>query len=136
MTLSRGATATPLGPALIELAPELASAMAARHFVADALARSGVDCLVDVGVLLISELVTNAVRHAGGPVHLHIVVGQDNVRLEVIDEAPDGPRSSSAGSFAERGRGLLIVDALASRWGVEELPPGKRVWFELDLEHQ
>lgn len=136
MTLSRGTTATPSGPVSIELAPELASAMAARHFLADALIRSGLDCLVDVAVLLASELVTNAVRYTGGPVHLQIVVPQGRVRVEVTDEAPAGPRSASADSFAERGRGLLIVEALASRWGVEHLPPGKRVWFELDLEHQ
>ena len=133
MTLSRGATVTSSRPASIDLAPDLASAMAARHFVADALARRGLDCLVDVAVLLVSELVTNAVRYAGGPVHLQIVVRRGRVRVEVIDEAPDGPRSASADTFAERGRGLLIVEALASRWSVEDLPPGKRVWFELDL---
>ena len=85
--------------------------------------------------LLVSELVTNAVRHprAKGPIELAVEVGRRCVRVEVTDPGAgfDRPKVSAPPADALGGRGLLIVDRLASRWGVA---PGRqtRVWFELD----
>ena len=84
--------------------------------------------------LLASEVVTNAVRHAGGgPVELAVEVADDRARVEVLDGGrgfdppPGGPRSRG-----DSGWGLVLVDALADRWGVER---GRRtrVWLELRL---
>ncbi len=134
VTLARRPTfASAQGFTSLELAPESSSVATARHFVAAELSLRNLDRLVDVAVLLVSELVTNAVHHAGGPVRLQLAVDTDTVRVDVGDEVPDLPLAAPADGFAQGGRGLLIVEALASRWGVEAMLPGKRVWFELDL---
>jgi anti-sigma regulatory factor (Ser/Thr protein kinase) len=87
-----------------------------------------------VAVLLVSELVTNAVRHAGSTLTVAVAIGRAAVRVEVRDRSPRLPAlRESTGGDDEWGRGLVLVDALASRWGAERLPSGKRVWFELDV---
>jgi anti-sigma regulatory factor (Ser/Thr protein kinase) len=89
----------------------------------------------DVVELLASELVTNAVLHGHGPVEL--LLNDDGTRLEVeVGDGLPGPLPWLPGRPAdgeERGRGLLIVDRLADRWGCRPNPtaPGKIVWFEL-----
>ncbi len=130
----RGTLASAHGFTSVELAAERASAAAARRVVADGLSLRGLDSLVDVAVLLVSEIVTNAVRHSRGPVRLQLAVHADTVRVAVSDDLPEPPRPEPADDSAERGRGLMIMGALADRWGVEMLPRGKRVWFELDFE--
>jgi anti-sigma regulatory factor (Ser/Thr protein kinase) len=85
--------------------------------------------------LLVSELVTNAVRHPenDGPIGLDVQVRDGKVCVEVTDpgEGFDKPRIGSPPADALGGRGLLIVDRIASAWGVS---PGRptRVWFELE----
>lgn len=91
--------------------------------------------VVDVAVLLVSEVVTNALLHgrsrprltvtpmAGGG--LYVGVGDDNSRMPVVREDDPG---------ALDGRGLRLLDMLSSRWGVRPDPPGKVVWFELDAD--
>jgi anti-sigma regulatory factor (Ser/Thr protein kinase) len=83
--------------------------------------------------LLVSELVTNAVRHAGGDVvRLIVALGEDVLRVEVHDpgsgfevkEAPSDP-------FRASGWGLVLVAELADRWGVDH-KPRTRVWFEME----
>ncbi len=85
--------------------------------------------------LLVSELVTNAVRHPRdtGPIELAVDVGRRRVRIEVTDPGSgfDRPRVGEPPPDALGGRGLLIVDRLASRWGIATGRP-TRVWFELD----
>ena len=109
---------------------------AARHFLADTLHRWQVTAaVVDLATLLTSELVTNAVRYGRGLVRLSIRTEPPAVRVEVHDDNPAlptlGPETDAA---AEGGRGLRLVDALASRWGAEPHPGnGKDVWFEIDL---
>lgn len=90
--------------------------------------------LLDRTVLLTSELVTNAVRHGRGPIQLQVVEDVDRLRVEVTDgepRLPDGPGKPAEDE--ERGRGLLILDQLADRWGSHPRGtlPGKVVWFEL-----
>lgn len=91
--------------------------------------------LVDVALVLTSELVTNAVLHGLGPVQLLVIVREDRLRIEVGDGRPGPlPRDPDrpAGT-ATSGRGLLIVDRCAERWGCHPRRglPGKIVWFEL-----
>jgi anti-sigma regulatory factor (Ser/Thr protein kinase) len=87
-----------------------------------------------VAVLLVSELVTNAVRHAGSPLTVAVSIGRAAVRVEVRDRSPRLPALREQHKAEDEwGRGLVLVDALANRWGAERLPSGKRVWFELDL---
>jgi anti-sigma regulatory factor (Ser/Thr protein kinase) len=92
--------------------------------------------LVDDAVLVISELVTNAVRHAGTATTLELEIGQtgDRLRIALIDGDATEPRPRSAGAGAEDGRGLAILAALSDRWGIEPLQGGKRVWWEVDLD--
>jgi anti-sigma regulatory factor (Ser/Thr protein kinase) len=82
--------------------------------------------------LLISELVTNALRHTDSEVIL-IDVGVDGcIRVGVTDESPRLPQRRLTRHNDEEGRGLMIVEALAERWGIDPLAGnGKRIWFEL-----
>ena len=90
--------------------------------------------VLDNALLLTSELVTNAVRHGEGEITCRLWPGPEVVRLEVSDASATLPREVDRGVRAESGRGLQIVDGLASRWGAvpSPQPPGKTVWFELD----
>ncbi len=78
--------------------------------------------------LAASELVTNAVIHAVGEVHVALHRLPDGVRLEVEDAGRAAPVLRVADDGATSGRGLAIVNALARSWGVQEEPAGKRVW--------
>jgi anti-sigma regulatory factor (Ser/Thr protein kinase) len=84
--------------------------------------------------LLVTELITNAVRHAGvRTVDLLVVVTGPAVRVEVIDTGPGfTPPTHNRGGGAEGGWGLFLVERMSDRWGVGEDDPGTRVWFELD----
>jgi two-component sensor histidine kinase len=82
--------------------------------------------------LLTSELVTNAIKHASGDITCRLWAGPDVVRLEVVDSSPAPPVRAERGLQADSGRGLRIVDTLATRWGAAAQEPGKYVWFELD----
>ncbi len=110
-----------------------ASAHAARRFVARALASWGLEDAESHLELLTSELVTNAVCHARTPYHLVVACEGPRVRVEVRDGSAARPTARRARPDADAGRGLMIVDALADRWGIEEDGPGKSVWFVLDL---
>lgn len=83
--------------------------------------------------LLTSEVVTNAMLHAYGDVRLAVDINDTVVHVEVGDDAPDHPKPATAPAdeLAESGRGLYLVDVLASAWGVIALSRGKIVWFEV-----
>jgi anti-sigma regulatory factor (Ser/Thr protein kinase) len=104
-----------------------AAVRAARQFVVDRLAG---DHAADTAALLVSELATNAVEHARTPFTVRVVVGP-TVRVEVGDRSNASPVALEVPSEADRGRGLGIVAALASRWGTSHTAEGKVVWFEL-----
>jgi anti-sigma regulatory factor (Ser/Thr protein kinase) len=96
--------------------------------------RAHPDALDDVR-LLVSEVVTNAVRHSGSPdgtlIDLEISAHGESVRVEVVDGGRGfTPRARTAGQSRASGWGLHLVDRLAQRWGVERTPR-PRVWFEL-----
>ena len=112
-----------------------ASARAARSEVAGALRSWGLDDQLDVVALLVTEVVANAIRHAGGEeIDVMVALDESAVRVEVGDEGDGNPIPGLPPTAEDAsGRGLMIVEGLASRWGYERRPRGgKRVWFELD----
>lgn len=109
---------------------------AARVFVGGVLGLS-YPC-ADVAVLLVSELVTNSVRHSGsavpgGVIAVTVAAGEEAVRVEVTDRSGDGVPvlAPAAGGQAEGSRGMRLVDALAARWGYERGGGLATTWFEL-----
>lgn len=112
-----------------ELPGEPRAARRARDVVRRRLAGRGE---LDTVTLLASELVTNAVVHGRGPLVFVLEAAPSVVRVSVLDHAQATPTAVLTGPMAEGGRGLAIVDALASRWGVERDGKGRWVWFEVD----
>jgi anti-sigma regulatory factor (Ser/Thr protein kinase) len=88
--------------------------------------------LVEVAELLTSELATNAIRHGACGFELKIDVDK-SIRVEVRDEGAGSPSVVSAGPRDPSGRGLSIVEALSTAWGVIPTADGKTVWYELSL---
>ncbi|HLN76221.1 MAG TPA: SpoIIE family protein phosphatase [Nocardioidaceae bacterium] len=116
-------------------APEGESVPQARRFVRKTLEEWDAEDLTDEAVLATSELVTNAVIHAGTPVRVALEVDAQGLRLEVEDMHPS--RSLPLGverpsDDAESGRGLLIASAMAGAWGVDYSAGAKRVWLRLE----
>jgi anti-sigma regulatory factor (Ser/Thr protein kinase) len=111
------------------------AARTARRVVAQCCsdAATGPECQ-DRSVLLTSELVTNALLHGRGRVRLGILAGPMTVRIEVGDDDPHHPRLPDQSGENESGRGILIVDQLASAWGVQDGVVGKTVWFEVGAQ--
>jgi CheY-like chemotaxis protein len=108
-----------------------ASVAGARRFVRGSLHGQDQELLERV-VLLTSELVTNAVLHAGTDARVEIRLTPGVVRVEVGDEGPGAPTIRDPDVGGPGGRGLPIVDHVASRWGVAPAGRGKVVWFEVD----
>ena len=119
--------------AQMKLRPLPASAAAARRFVTDTLAAWGHDDAVDIAILLVSELVTNSILHARSDVDLIVTEDDGRLRVEVRDASPEAPTVRSYDTTSITGRGLAMVQSFAARWGVQPLPAGKAVWFELPL---
>lgn len=114
--------------------PEPASVGAARRFVAgwcEAAAFS--DDVCDTAVLLTSEVVTNAFTHGRSEAHVTAACTPQGIHVAVTDGNSRYPEVVAADPDALSGRGLTILAALASRWGVQEASFGKTVWFELDV---
>ncbi len=115
------------------------SVATARSFVRDTLQGWGFADIVDDAVVLTSELVTNAVVHAGTAADVLCLRSDDGVRIEVADHYPEreiplqGAAITMSSPDREGGRGLQLCAALASRWGVDYTPTQKLVWFQLDL---
>jgi len=107
----------------------------ARQEVRDALASWGLDRLEDTAVLLTSELVGNAVRHAdndGSELELRVTDSRARLRIEVVDADPHPPQLHLPAELDESGFGFVLVDALAANWGVDQATAGKTVWIELN----
>ncbi|MFE2991596.1 SpoIIE family protein phosphatase [Streptomyces sp. NPDC059262] len=115
------------------------SVATARAFVRDTLQGWGFPDIIDDAVVLTSELVTNAVVHAGTSAEVLCLRTDDGVRVEVADRYPEReiPLQQSAINMGnpdrEGGRGLQLCAALATRWGVDYTPTHKLVWFQLAL---
>ncbi|WP_329413183.1 serine/threonine-protein phosphatase [Streptomyces sp. NBC_00704] len=113
------------------LEPEDAAPGRARRLARRALSRWDMEDMTDSVELLVSEVVTNAVRYATRPVTLRLL-RTDVLRCEVGDDVPQLPRLRQARATDEGGRGLYLVNRLARRWGATRLSTGKVVWFELN----
>lgn len=113
--------------------PDVTSAGAARRFVASVLADWSCDHLREDAVLLVSELVTNACIHADSHSTVVVTATDDGVRIEVHDsDQAHPPVQQPMSTTAVHGRGLLIVDRVATDWASERTTGGKVVWFVLD----
>jgi DNA-binding NarL/FixJ family response regulator len=108
-----------------------ASAGTARRFVREAMDAAAEEVMADVE-LLVSELVINAVVHASSAPRVDVVLGRDSYRVEVYDDDPTMPELRDPAIHDRGGRGILLLDRLASRWGADPHGAGKVVWFERD----
>lgn len=110
--------------------PAAESVRHARRFVARTLESWGSDA-GDDACLLVSELATNAVIHAGTPYTVTVAMSLDVVRVCVADASTATARRGRYGEMAATGRGLGMVADLSSKWGIDTSPAGKVIWFEI-----
>ena len=115
----------------LQLGDEPDAAPRARELVAQTLAVWGLAHLTDDVRVVVSELVTNAMLHAGPPVELRLADLGGRVRVEVDDGSRLAPVRPLASVDAMTGRGIALVDALSRQWGVEQLAGGKTMWAEV-----
>jgi anti-sigma regulatory factor (Ser/Thr protein kinase) len=107
----------------------------ARQATRIALAAWRLGFLEETAALLVSELVTNVVRHARGGADmmaLELETMNTWLRIEITDADPRWPQPRIPAGFDDSGFGFILVDALAAKWGVREIAQGKVVWAELD----
>nr|WP_202545614.1 ATP-binding protein [Streptomyces sp. SID5606] len=130
----------------LEVRPDPSEVARARRWTRSRLAGSAIrsdESLAETLILLVSELVTNAVVHTGRSAVLRLVLpdarpgdpgepGETTVRLEVDDASDCAPVPRCVDDEATGGRGLALVDGLADRWGWSREGTGKRIWCELD----
>ena len=113
------------------LDPHPSSVSHARRIVSRALGDLGRTELVDDATLVVSELVTNALVHAGTPIEVVVSQRDTEILVEVVDENPRLPFRRRHAELAGTGRGLQLVEQLATAWGARDRPPGKAVWFQV-----
>jgi anti-sigma regulatory factor (Ser/Thr protein kinase) len=107
----------------------------ARQATRDTLVAWQLAYLEETAVLLVSELVTNVVRHARSQalgMALRLEPAGASLVIEVHDGDPHEPRPRMPGRFDESGFGFVLIEALAGKWGVRQTATGKAVWVELD----
>jgi serine phosphatase RsbU (regulator of sigma subunit)/anti-sigma regulatory factor (Ser/Thr protein kinase) len=104
-----------------------------RRLVRETLTEWQLTELRDTVELLVSELVTNAIQHAGGDIRLRLQRDEDGLLCEVCDNTRTPPELQELSATAERGRGILLVKELSRRWGYRRTASGKVVWFTLKL---
>ncbi|MFD8412340.1 SpoIIE family protein phosphatase [Streptomyces sp. NPDC059650] len=105
----------------------------ARRFTTDQLTAWGLEEASFVTELLVSELVTNAIRYGQPPIQLRLIHQDSTLICEVSDSSSTAPHMRRARTFDEGGRGLLLVAQLAQRWGTRPAPVGKTIWAEQSL---
>jgi hypothetical protein len=117
--------------ATLDLPSVTRSAAAARRLVAQLLEAWAAESFRDDATLLVSELVSNVVRHVAGQLAMRVEVALSgpSLRVAVVDTSAVLPAVASGGPRG--GHGLGLIAAVADRWGSEEYAGGKRVWFEL-----
>ena len=108
-----------------------AAASDARQHVSDFCIEMPAD-LRATAQLLTSELVTNALIHGSGEIEMQMSADAETFRVEVSDQSPTPPQRVRHSSASTSGRGMMLVERLAARWGVNQHPgDGKAVWFVL-----
>ncbi|MEU1422953.1 SpoIIE family protein phosphatase [Kitasatospora sp. NPDC005751] len=118
--------------ATLSLSDDHAMVAHSRRFTRETLTGWGLGALADWTELLTSELITNALVHAGSPVQLRLFHNRV-LTVEVADRDSESPRIRRAQEEDEGGRGMHLVNELAHRWGTRRTREGKVVWFELEL---
>ena len=120
------------------LPPAGSSPSTARRIVESVVNAHRLDNVLDEALLLVTELVTNAVVHAGTDIDLRVDAGDKRLRVEVIDRTPGLLHIDShlPSDQREGGRGLLLLDALAAEWGTRHFSWGKSVWFVLVTQEE
>ena len=117
----------------VDLPKDLIAAREARSVVRDLLERWSLSELTDDAGLVVTELVANAVEHAQSECHLAVTRFDDGIRIEVRDAGRGTPEPRPVRELSEDGRGLLIIAALSTAWGIDDAEHGKTVWVELGL---
>jgi PAS domain S-box-containing protein len=123
----------PLASAAITLPAEPRSVTAGRQFTGKTLAEWGHPEHTDTACLLVSEILTNALSHARAPIELRVHRSATEIVTEISDDSPRLPQRRLAGPGDESGRGLMLVEALATQWGTRPGPAGKIFWFTIAL---
>ena len=113
------------------LPPEPASVSEARHLVRDLVEDAGRSDLAETGALLVSELVTNALLHAGTPIGVKGWVDDRGLHVEVSDGSRHLPTRRRYATTAGTGRGMVMLEQMVDDWGVTRHEDGKTVWFHL-----
>ena len=129
----RPVSATPVAqPLNLALVASSDAPRQARQAIRELLARSGRNDLGADAAVLVSELVTNAVLHAGGPITVSAAYVDSILRVEVHDtDSHPLPTLRKPSASDKTGRGLHLVALLADRWAIVPTPAGKTIWFEL-----
>ncbi|MCD9875761.1 ATP-binding SpoIIE family protein phosphatase [Streptomyces guryensis] len=118
--------------ATLDLPSDPAFVAGARTYASDQLAAWGLEELSFTTELMVSELVTNAIRYGKAPIQLRMIL-QSTLTCEVSDASSTAPHLRHARVFDEGGRGLLLVAQLAERWGARHSGEGKVIWAEQAL---
>lgn len=113
------------------LSPQPESVAEARALVRDLLVDADRDDLVETAVLLVSEVVTNALLYAGTPIDVGAVIDDDGLRVEVSDGSDHAPSRRRYATTAGTGRGMLMLEQMVDDWGITRHRGGKTVWFRL-----
>jgi serine phosphatase RsbU (regulator of sigma subunit)/anti-sigma regulatory factor (Ser/Thr protein kinase) len=132
LLLARTHALTPERVASFEFPSDPAVVADARGQTEEQLSRWGLPDLITTAELLVSELVTNAIRYASGPIRLRLI-RQSVLTCEVADASSTSPRLRHPRTLDEGGRGLFLVAQLARRWGTRYVGNGKIIWADLDL---
>jgi DNA-binding NarL/FixJ family response regulator len=118
--------------AFVDLPLSLTSVAAARRFVEERMKEWRVEQLLDDALMVSSELVTNAVTHARSSCRIRLSLNVARLRIDVLDAGAGTPEPQPPSETEEHGRGLYMVDAVTTAWGLEDVPgKGKLVWAEL-----
>jgi anti-sigma regulatory factor (Ser/Thr protein kinase) len=133
LLLARTLSLSPTQVASWTLPNDRTAVRSARRMAARQLTEWGLEGLQDPTQLIVSELVTNAVRHSTGPIGLRLVHHQV-LTCEVFDTDANFPRLRDARAIDENGRGLFLVTQLSRRWGARPASGGKVIWAEQDLD--
>ena len=111
--------------------PRPSSVRDARRMIRECLSEAGREDLADTAELLVSEIVTNALVHAGTYIDVAFTLVDGGLRVEVTDGSPHAPTVRGYGPSAGTGRGLMLLDEMVDDWGVRSGEPGKTVWFQI-----
>jgi DNA-binding NarL/FixJ family response regulator len=121
----------PVVEASLDLPQSLSSAHEARQFVTRYVVEWNLEDLLDDALIVVSELAANAVTHAESGCRIRLSLNDATLRIDVVDTGAGTPEPQPATWTEEHGRGLHLVDALTTAWGLEIVPEGKLIWAEL-----